>query len=78
MFRRFSEATGLARGSNSSGGEATPGAPLELIRYNQSTTKFELGEEALAVLRKVSDAGPSTGPPIVAIIQLEAIRLSAL
>lgn len=53
MFRRFSEATGLARGSNSSGGEATPGAPLELIRYNQSTTKFELGEEALAVLRKV-------------------------
>lgn len=55
MFRRLSEATGLTRGSGSTSGsgEGSPGVPLELIRYDQSSGKFELGEEALAVLRKV-------------------------
>lgn len=60
MFRRIGEATGLSRGGGGGGGSgstgASPGAPLELIRYNQTTSKFELGEEALAVLRKVQGA----------------------
>lgn len=30
-----------------------PGAPLELIRYNTGTHKFELGEEALQSLRRI-------------------------
>ncbi len=55
MFRRIGEAAGLSRGGSGGGGSAgaSPGAPLELIRYNQATSKFELGEEALGVLRKV-------------------------
>ena len=53
MFKRIGEATGLSRGGGASTGAASPGTPLELIRYNQTTSKFELGEEALAVLRKV-------------------------
>lgn len=53
MFKRIGEATGLSRGGGAGTGAASPGSPLELIRYNQTTSKFELGEEALAVLRKV-------------------------
>lgn len=32
------------------------GTPLELIKYDQSTGKFHLGEEAVAVLQNVSPA----------------------
>ncbi len=29
------------------------GQPLELVRFNTSTSKFEVGQEALAILRTV-------------------------
>lgn len=57
MFRRLGEATGLAGRPSAAAEPAAagerPGAPLELIRYNASTRKFELGEEALASLRRI-------------------------
>lgn len=58
MFRRIGEATGFASrpsgaADGPSGGTSQPGAPLELIRYNTSTHKFELGEEALQSLRRI-------------------------
>jgi hypothetical protein len=31
--------------------DATKGEPLELIHYNSSTGKFEVGQESLAVLQ---------------------------
>ena len=57
MFRRIGEATGFAGPSRSGGGgggvpaSGSPGAPLELISYDGNC--FQLGEEALAVLRKI-------------------------
>lgn len=36
-----------------SSAEARSGQPLELVRYDSTTKQFEIGEEALAVLRSV-------------------------
>ena len=48
----------LRRLGNAAFGPATPaaeqGTPLELISYNSDTKRFELGAEALSVLRKIS------------------------
>lgn len=54
MFRRIGEATGFAsRLAGAPDGVSQPGAPLELISYNTSTHKFELGDEALQSLRRI-------------------------
>lgn len=56
MFRRIGEAAGFgSRPSEAAGAPSgtQPGAPLELIRYNTSTSKFELGDEALQSLRRI-------------------------
>jgi hypothetical protein len=49
MFSRLAQATGLSGKSTA----AQPGVPLELISYSTESGKFELGKEALEVLRKV-------------------------
>lgn len=52
MFRRLGNA---AFGSAAPGApSAEQGTPLELISYNTATKRFELGTEALNVLRKIT------------------------
>ena len=41
------------RGSSANKAKGTAGSPLELINYDTNTGKFNLGKEALDVLRSV-------------------------
>lgn len=49
------------RGSSASKTKGTAGSPLELINYDTNTGKFNLGKEALDVLRSVSDTCTNRG-----------------
>lgn len=48
MFNRLAQATGLSRPESQK-----IGTPLELVHYNPDNGKFEVGKEALDVLRGV-------------------------
>ena len=63
FFSRVAQSAGLASRpaeaaapapAGSSAAAARPGTPLHLIQYNAETKQFELGQEALAVLRGVN------------------------
>lgn len=63
FFSRVAQSAGLASRpvetaapapAGSSAAAAGPGTPLHLIQYNAETKQFELGQEALAVLRGVT------------------------
>ena len=61
MFRRIGNAAGFGSAA-APASESEQGNPLELISFNAATKKFELGIEALDVLRKI------TGPVAVVAV----------
>ncbi len=65
FFTRFAQSAGLTASpaqpgtapSSSAARPTGPGTPLHLIQYNAETKQFEVGQDALAVLRSVN--GPA-------------------
>jgi hypothetical protein len=63
FFTRVAQSAGLAARpaehapapAPGAAGPGGPGTPLHLIQYNADTKQFELGQEALAVLRGVTE-----------------------
>ncbi len=53
------------RGSSTSKAKGTAGSPLELINYDTSTGKFNLGKEALDVLRSVRVTSVNAGTTVL-------------